>query len=84
MPDLLIVEREHADYVLLDAGWGRAGHVYCLFAHLRLRDGKVWIEKDSTEKGFAVELVEAGIPKENIVLAFCRPRRRKLTDFAVA
>jgi hypothetical protein len=55
------------------------------------RDGAVLIHdgrregwKDGTEKGFAVERVEAGIPREDIVLAFYRPHRRKLTDFAVA
>ncbi|MBC8870966.1 MAG: XisI protein [Planctomycetes bacterium] len=80
----LVVDRERDDYLLLDVGWGEKGRVHCLFAHLRLRDGKVWIEKDGTERGFAVELVEAGIPKEDIVLAFYRPQQRKLTDYAVA
>jgi alpha-D-ribose 1-methylphosphonate 5-triphosphate synthase subunit PhnI len=80
----LIVDREQDEYLLLDVGWGESGRVHCLFAHIRLREGKVWIEKDGTEKGFAVELVEAGIPKEDIVLAFYRSDRRKLTEFAVA
>lgn len=80
----LIVDREQDDYLLLDVGWGETGRVHCVFAHIRLQAGKVWIEKDGTEKGFAVELVEAGIPRDDIVLAFYRPHRRKLTDFAVA
>jgi hypothetical protein len=80
----LIVDREQDDYLLLDVGWGETGRVHCLFAHLRLRDGKVWIEKDGTEKGFAVELFEADIPKEDIVLGFYRPEQRKVTGYAVA
>lgn len=81
---ILIVDREQDEYLLLDVGWGETGRVHSLFAHLRIRDEKVWIEKDGTERGFAVALVEAGIPNEDIVLAFYRPERRKLTDFAVA
>jgi len=49
-----------------------------------IHDGRREGREDGTERGFAVKLVEAGIPREDIVLAFCRPHRRKLTDFAVA
>ena len=37
-----------------------------------------------TLEGLATELVEAGIPKEDIVLAFHAPEMRPLTEFAVA
>lgn len=80
----LVADREHGEYLLVDFGWAPEGRLHSVFGHVRLQDGKVWIEKDGTEKGFAVEFVEAGIPKEDIVLAFYRPERRKLTDFAVA
>ena len=43
-----------------------------------------WIQRDGTEYGIAQELVDAGIPKERIVLAFKSPELRKLTEFAVA
>ena len=58
--------------------------MHSVFGHVRLKDGKVRIEEDGTEKGFAVEFVEAGIPKEDIVLAFYRPERRQLTEYAIA
>ena len=32
----------------------------------------------------AQELVEAGVPKQDIVLAFHAPYKRKFTDFAVS
>jgi len=80
----LIVDREQDHYLLLDLGWGNTGRVHSVFGHIRLKGGKVWIEEDGTEKGFAVEFVEAGIPKEDIVLAFYRPEHRKLTEFEVA
>ena len=46
--------------------------------------GKVWIERDNTEDGVAPELVQAGIPKSQIVLAFRSPEVRKHTEYAVA
>ncbi|MFN0111783.1 MAG: element excision factor XisI family protein [Blastocatellia bacterium] len=50
----------------------------------RIRDGKFLIEEDWTEGGIATELVGAGVPKENIVLAFNEPEMRASTEFAVA
>ncbi|BAZ86234.1 XisI protein [Dolichospermum compactum NIES-806] len=37
-----------------------------------------------TEVGIANELVELGVPKEDIVLGFQLPSVRKYTDFAVS
>ncbi len=51
--------------------------------HLRFND-KIWIEQDWTENGIATELLEAGVPNEDIVLGFRHPERRPLTEFAAA
>lgn len=72
------------NYAVLDVGWDRMGRVHAVVLHLRLQDGKVWIEQDSTEEGVAEELVAAGVPKEEIVLGFYRPERRAITEFAIA
>ena len=48
-----------------------------------IKDGKVWIQHDGTEDGIAEELVEAGVPREHIVLAFHPPDVRKHTPYAV-
>ncbi|RIK37729.1 MAG: XisI protein [Chloroflexi bacterium] len=76
---------EHRDhYFLVDYGWNRTGRVHSVILHLHIKNGKVWIERDGTEEGIAHELLEVGIPKEDIVLAFYRPERRAITEFAVA
>ncbi|MCP4662360.1 MAG: XisI protein [bacterium] len=50
----------------------------------RVRNGeKVWIQYDGTDPGVARELVEAGIPREAIVLGFRPPHVRPHTGFAV-
>lgn len=55
----------------------------CLL-HLKIQDGKIWIEQDGTENGIANDLIAAGIPQNEIVLGFYSYAARKYTDFAVA
>ena len=72
------------NYLLMDVGWDKTGRVHAIVFHLRLHDGKIWVEWDGTEGGITQELLDAGVSKEDIVLAFYRPERRSLTEFAVA
>lgn len=80
---LLICDPIADNYLLLDTGWDRTGRVHAVVVHLRIIAEKVWIESDGTEQGIALELLQLGIPKEDIVLGFIRPNRRHLTDFSV-
>jgi XisI protein len=52
--------------------------------YVRIRDRKFWIEEDWTEEGIANDLVQAGVPREDIVLAFHEPKMRQHTGFATA
>ena len=70
--------------MLFVIGWSVQGRVRGATLYVRLRNGKFWVEEDWTEDGIATELVEAGVPKEDIVLAFHHPDRRSYTEFAVA
>lgn len=49
-----------------------------------MQDGKIWIERDGAEDGVAEEFMWTGVPLEDIVLAFYRPERRRITEFVVA
>ncbi|MDJ0675641.1 MAG: XisI protein [Calothrix sp. MO_167.B42] len=69
---LMILGRENKRY-----------HHGCLI-HVDIINGKLWIQRDGTEIGVANEFVEAGVPKDKIVLGFKSPERRKDTEFAVA
>ena len=42
------------------------------------------IQYDDTEEGIATDLLEAGVPKADIVLGFRHPKIREYTGFAVA
>jgi hypothetical protein len=63
---------------------GRYRSLLKQFLFARIHNGKIWIEEDNTEEGLASLLVEAGVPKEDIVLAFHPPELRDLTEYAVA
>ncbi|MBD2625129.1 XisI protein [Trichormus variabilis] len=80
----LIIDEEKCNYIWMNLGWQNGERITGMTVYVRLRDGKFWIEEDWTENGIATDLVEAGVPKEDIVLAFHEPKIRQYTDFAVA
>lgn len=75
-----ICDTTHDNYLLVDVGWDKTGRVHAIVFHGHLRDGKVWVEWDGAKPSITQELLEAGIPKEDIVLAFYRPERRALIE----
>ena len=80
----LAFDAETDQYLVMSTGWGKAGRIHGCLIHVSIQDGKVWIQRDGTEDGIANELVQAGIPKEDIVLGFHEPEIRPHTGFAVA
>jgi len=79
-----VFDSEHNQYLVISEGWQQNKHIHSCLIHLEIINSKVWIQCDNTEDGIAKELVEAGIPKEDIVLGFHEPAVRKYTGFAVA
>lgn len=74
--------RDH--YLLVNIGWLRDERLRGLTLYLRLRHNKIWVEEDWLEEGIVKDLLAAGVPKEDIVLAFHHPETRPYTEFAVA
>jgi len=76
----IVIDEERDHYMLVRVGWSPRGRVRGNTLYIRLKDGKFWIEEDWTE-GIATTLLEAGVPKEDIVLGFqppeMRPERRR-------
>jgi hypothetical protein len=77
-------DEQREQYLLLNVGWQGNRRQRGTPLYLRVRDGKIWVEEDWTEPGVATRLIQAGVPKEDIVLGFHAPGMRKLTEFAVA
>lgn len=80
----LIFDTERHHYQVLHLGWKEKElrRVYGCIIHVDIKDGKIWVQRDGTEIGVANELVAAGVPKQDIVLGFHAPYKRKFTEFA--
>lgn len=71
-------------YMVVGVGWVGRHRMRGAPLHLRIHNGKIWVEDDMTDQAIALQLVAAGVPREDIVLGFQHPDMRPLTDFAVA
>jgi hypothetical protein len=74
-------ERDH--YIAMQTGWVNRHRVHGAFLHLDIINGKVWVQFNGTDQPIADELVAAGIPKEDIVLAEKPPEVRPYTGYGV-
>ena len=79
----LIIDRDSDNYLIMLEGWDGRERVHGCLVHLQIINGKIWIQRDGIEHGIATDLLEVGIPKEQIVLAFHPPHIRPHTEFAV-
>ena len=78
-----VFDRQRDRYLLVNTGWDQGRRVHGCLVHVDMIDGKSWIQRDATEYGIAQELLDAGVPKDRIVLAFRSLEMRRLTAFAV-
>jgi hypothetical protein len=79
----LIEDTEHDHYQVYTVGWHNNRRIHGCTLHIDIKDGKIWIQHNGTEDRIAEELVDSGVPKEDIVLGFHAPYRRQFTDYAV-
>lgn len=79
----LVFDREGDHYQLLSIGWDNRKRVFDCDVHLDIINDKVWIQLNNTDVDLATELVEMGVPREDIVLGFHSPYMRQFTDYAV-
>ncbi len=77
-----VIDRERFHYQLINVGWNKNQRVRGCVLQIDIKDNRIWIQHDGTETGVANELVEKGVPKQDIVLAFLAPYKRQYSDFA--
>lgn len=79
-----IVNLDTDHYEVMHVGWDGQRRVHGCVVHIDIIQGKIWIQHDGTNRPVAEELLEAGVPKEDIILGFHPPEVRQYTDFGVA
>ncbi|NEO84046.1 MAG: XisI protein [Spirulina sp. SIO3F2] len=80
---LLCFDTERDHYQLMRVGWQRLHRVYHTVLHFDIRDAQVWLQQNTTDSDVGQELVEMGIPKEDIVLGLHPPYKRPYTGYGV-
>jgi XisI protein len=79
----LIFDTMSDRYLLMRVGWNGLKRVYHVDMHFDIKDNKIWIQQNMTDVDLAEELVEMGIPKEDIVLGLQPPYKRPYTGYGV-
>jgi len=79
-----IIDSAQNHFELLHVGWDGQRRVHGAVIHIDIIGDKIWIQHDGTSPGVANELVEAGIPRDAIVLGFRPPYVRQYSGFAIA
>jgi len=78
-----VFDEAHDSYLLITLGWDRKSRVHGCLVHLDIINDKVWVQRDETEDGVTLELVAAGVPSSDIVLAFHPADVRPYTGYAL-
>ena len=78
-----IFDREAERYLLLHLGWEHQQRIYGVVFHLEIREGKIWIQQNTTDFSVAEELLERGVKREDIVLGLKPAFVREYTGFGM-
>lgn len=86
-PDIenqLVFDEKRNVYQLLRLGFENRRRVHYIVFQLDIKDGKIWVQQDATDVPIVQRLLDADVPKTDIVLGFHAPYKRPLSGFAVA
>lgn len=79
----VIFDTKNDHYQVANIGWEKFDRTFSTPIHIDIKNEKVWVQQNMTDYDFIGDLIEKGIPKEDIVLAFHPPYKRPYTGFGV-
>lgn len=80
----VIFDKERDRFLLIDLGWKEHQRIYNCVIHLEIRDSKIWIQRNQTDRPIADVLISMGVAKEDIILGLQPPYIREYTGLGVA
>ena len=80
----VLTDPKHDHYQVVLVGWENRRRVYSPIFHLDIKDGKIWVQQNVSDYDLIQEIMDKGIPKSDIVLAFQSVLLRQHSGFAVA
>ena len=63
-----VFDEQSDRYALMQVGWNRGKRVRGNIIYITLGEGKVYVEYDGIEQGITQDLIDQGIPQNNIIL----------------
>jgi XisI protein len=70
-------------YLLVDLGWNGQRRIYACLIHLEIREGKIWIQRNQTDRSLTEDLLVRDVGKEDIVLGLQPPEVRQYTGLGI-
>lgn len=80
----LVLDTDRDHYQWMNVGWQGSDRIYRCVMHFDIKDGKIWLQQNLTDRDPAEELVNMGVAKEDIVLGLQMPSKRLYSDYGVA
>jgi hypothetical protein len=77
-------DEERDQFLVVRVGWAAQRRIKGVVLHVRIAEGRVWVEENGTDREIATELVGLGVRPEDIVLGFLHPSLREAPAVAVA
>jgi hypothetical protein len=78
----VVFDHERKLFQVLVIGWLNDRYHCQIIVHLEVRKNLVWLQQDLTDANIAEQLIESGIPREQIVLGFQPEYKRGMYGFA--
>lgn len=80
----VIFDKERERFLLIDLGWNQHQRIYNCVIHLEIREQKIWIQRNQTDRPIADVLISMGVASEDIILGLQPPSIREYTGLGVA
>lgn len=80
----LIFDEKRDHYQWLNVGWDGSNRIYRSIIHIDIKEGKIWLQQNLTDLDPAEDLVNLGVPRQDIILGLQPPFKRPYTDYGVA
>ncbi len=80
----LIFDEQRDHYQWLNVGWQGSNRIYRSIVHFDIKEDKIWLQQNLTDLNPAEDLVNLGVPKDDIILGLHPPFKRPYTDYGVA
>lgn len=79
---VFICDEAKDHYIMMYIGWRHPRRIHSMLFHLRIApDGVIWIEEDRTQEGIVVELMNAGVPAQDIEMGYQPPEMRPYLEY---